>query len=88
FRKLLKALFVDEAHVIAEWAKKFREAYGFLGRLRSFTGQDIPFVCLSATVNTATFSMIWKTLGYGLRPFFGMDLGVSRRTLSYIVARM
>ncbi|KZV80663.1 hypothetical protein EXIGLDRAFT_780678 [Exidia glandulosa HHB12029] len=87
FRKRLKAIFIDEAQVIARWAQKFREAYKFLGLLRSFTAENIPFVSLSATLTTETFTTVWETLLYSRRPFFGMDVGTTRSNLCYVVKR-
>jgi superfamily II DNA helicase RecQ len=65
FRAWVQALIVDEAHCIDEWGEEFRPKYHELEKLRSFTGQEIPFVACTATATTSTFNVIWKSLGFG-----------------------
>lgn len=82
----LTAVIVDEAHCIDEWGgDDFRPEYRQLDRLRIFTSQEIPIVCCTATASTSTFNTIWKTLGYGNRPFWGLDVGCDRPNLFYII---
>jgi superfamily II DNA helicase RecQ len=50
----VNALIVDEAHCIDEWGEKSRPMYWELHRLRSFTGQGVPFVACTATCATNT----------------------------------
>ena len=38
----------------------------------------------TATARTSTFDLIWSTLGYGNRPFWGLDVGADRPNLFYI----
>ncbi|KAJ7722837.1 P-loop containing nucleoside triphosphate hydrolase protein [Mycena metata] len=84
FRGRVQALIVDEAHCIDEWGEEFRPMYRQLHRLRSFTGQEVPFVACTATCATRTFDLIWSTLAFGHRPFWGLDAGSDRNNLFYI----
>jgi len=85
FRTRLTVVIVDKAHCIDEWGgEDFRPQYRLLERLRVFTGQEVPIVCCTATATTSTFNIIWKTLGYGNRPFWGLDVGSDRPNLFYI----
>lgn len=83
FRARVNALIVDEAHCIDEWGEEFRPMYRQLHRLRSFTGQEVPFVACTATCTTSTFNIIWSSLGFGHRPFWGLDAGAERANLFY-----
>ncbi|KAJ6540102.1 hypothetical protein B0H10DRAFT_1856041 [Mycena sp. CBHHK59/15] len=73
FRGRVDALIVDEAHCIDEWGEEFRPMYRELHRLRSFTGQGVPFVACTTTCATNTFNIIRDSLGFGHRPFWGLD---------------
>ncbi|KAF8198718.1 P-loop containing nucleoside triphosphate hydrolase protein [Mycena galopus ATCC 62051] len=83
FRARVNALIVDEAHCIDEWGEEFRPVYRQLHRLRSFTGQEVPFVACTATCATSTFNVIWDSLGFGHRPFWGLDAGSDRANLFF-----
>lgn len=85
FRKRLLAIVVDECHVISEWGDEFRPFYRQLERLRSYTGTEVPFVACSATVSTDMFRTIWKSLAFGTRPFWGIDVGSDRPNLLYLI---
>jgi len=86
FRKRLTAVIVDEAHCIDDWGdESFRPAYRELHVLRAFTGMDVPFLACTATCRTKTFDLIWSTLGYGDRPFWGVDVGAGRSNLFHHV---
>ncbi|KZS96884.1 P-loop containing nucleoside triphosphate hydrolase protein [Sistotremastrum niveocremeum HHB9708] len=85
FREHISCIFVDEAHCIEEWGDDFRPEYRQLSILRSFTGTSVPFVACTATMTTHTFEVIWSTLGYGHRPFWGLDVGCRRDELTYVV---
>ena len=63
---------------------EFRPQYRKLDELRMYTGQDVPFVACTATAATSTFDVIWKTLGFGSRPFWGLDAGCERPNLTFI----
>ena len=85
FRTRLTAIVVDEAHCIAErGGEDFRAAYRLLETLRSYTGHEVPVVACTATCTTKTFDLIWTALGYGHRPFWGLDVGLDRPNLLYI----
>ncbi|KAJ7690513.1 P-loop containing nucleoside triphosphate hydrolase protein, partial [Mycena rosella] len=83
FRARVNALIVNEAHCIDEWGEEFRPLYRQLHRLRSFTGQEVPFVACTATCATSTFNIIWDSLGFGHRPFWGLDAGSDRANLFF-----
>ncbi|TFY63189.1 hypothetical protein EVJ58_g3389 [Rhodofomes roseus] len=86
FRERLQAVIIDEAHCVDEWGKDdFRKQYRQLNILRHYTGRDIPFVACTATCATPTFDVLWETLGYGDRPFWGLDVGCDRPNLLYDV---
>jgi len=55
-----------------------------LETLRSYTGHEVPVVACTATCPTNTFDLIWSTLGYGYRLFWGLDVGSDRPNLLYI----
>ena len=84
FRKRLQAIVVDEAHCIDEWGEEFRPPYRELSRLRHYTGQDVPFVACTATCTSKTFDIIWQSLGFGHRPFWGLDVGCGRPNLLFL----
>ncbi|KAJ7702640.1 hypothetical protein B0H17DRAFT_845224, partial [Mycena rosella] len=84
FRGRVQALIVDEAHCIDEWGEEFRPMYKQLHRLRNFTGQEVPFVACTATCATRTFNVIWTSLGFRHRPFWGLDAGADRNNLFYV----
>lgn len=84
FRSRLQAIIVDEAHCIDEWGDEFRPQYQQLNTLRHYTGQDVPFVACTATCTSKTFDIIWKSLGFGHRPFWGIDVGVGRPNLTFL----
>ncbi|KAF8139259.1 P-loop containing nucleoside triphosphate hydrolase protein [Mycena galopus ATCC 62051] len=88
FRARVNALIVDEAHCIDEWGEEFRPLYRQLHRLRSFTGQEVPFVACTATCSTSTFNIIWNSLGFGHRPFWGLDAGSERANLFYFTSTL
>ena len=76
FRKRLTAVIIDEAHCIDEWGNdEFCPLYRKLNTLRNYTGYEIPVVSCTATARTLTFDLIWSTVGYGNRPFWGLDVG-------------
>ncbi|KAL1713372.1 P-loop containing nucleoside triphosphate hydrolase protein, partial [Schizophyllum commune] len=86
FRKRLAAVIVDEAHCIDEWGgDDFRPIYRDLHQLRVFTGSEVPVIACTATARTSTFSTIWKSLGFGQRPFWGIDVGIERPNLFFHV---
>ncbi|KAJ6461133.1 P-loop containing nucleoside triphosphate hydrolase protein [Mycena vitilis] len=60
FRGRITALIVDEAHCIDVWGDEFRPEYKKLEMLRSYTGQEVPFVACTATASTSTFDTIWN----------------------------
>jgi superfamily II DNA helicase RecQ len=88
FRARVNALIVEEAHCIDEWGEEFRPLYRQLHRLRSFTGQEVPFVACTATCATSTFNIIWDSLGFGHRPFWGLDAGWSDRANLFFSTRI
>ncbi|KAF6762940.1 hypothetical protein DFP72DRAFT_1140150 [Ephemerocybe angulata] len=83
FRGHISALVIDEAHCIDNWGDDFRTAYRKLSTLRHYTGQDVPFLACTATCPTSTFELLWKSLDFGSRPFWGLDVGTERNNLLY-----
>jgi len=79
---------VDEAHVIEAWKAEFRKDYGELETLKIITGNEIPWLALTATCSTKTFETIYQTLGMGVRPFYGIDCGSDRPNLAQWVRPM
>ncbi|KAH9920674.1 uncharacterized protein B0H18DRAFT_880877, partial [Fomitopsis serialis] len=85
FRARLQAVIIDEAHCVDEWGTDdFRAHYRRLSVLRHYTGHEIPFVACTATCSTSTFDVLWDTLAFGLRPFWGIDVGADRPNLLYM----
>lgn len=84
FRDLIAMIAIDEAHLIQEWGDDFRIQYKNIHLLRTHTGRDIPFLAVTATATTKTFDVIWNSLQYGCRPFWGIDVGCERPNLSYM----
>jgi len=85
FRKRITVVIIDEAHRIDEWGgDDFRPQYRKIDELRMYTGQEVPFVACTATCATSTFDVIWKTLGFGSRPFWGLDVGCECNNLTFV----
>ena len=75
---------IDEAHCIDKWGgEDFQWEYRKLNCLRIFAGQEVPIVSCTATATSSTFEIIWKTLGYGNQPFWGLDVGCDHPNLFY-----
>lgn len=85
FAALIAAVIVDEVHCVDEWGEGFRPQYQQLARLRVYTGLDVPVVACSATLSTSTFDVVWEKLGYGNRPFWGVDVGTDRSNLLFLI---
>ncbi|KAL1948297.1 hypothetical protein VTO73DRAFT_12372 [Trametes versicolor] len=84
FRKRLAAVVVDEAHCVSEWSDDdFRPSYRALAILRHYTGMTVPFLACTATCQSATFEDLYSSLGFGDRPFWGLDVGCDRPNLFY-----
>jgi superfamily II DNA helicase RecQ len=77
FRNRVQALVVDEAHCIVDWGDDFRKEYS--AKLRDYIGQDTPILATTATCNTEAFKVIRKSLKFGCRPFWGVDVGVRKK---------
>lgn len=88
FRERLRVLAVDEVHLIKDWGDDFRIKFKELHRLCVYTGVEIPFFSCTATASTETFNTVWFDLGYGRRPFWGVDIGIERLNLRYTVRRL
>jgi len=75
FQKHLKCIVVDEAHLVS-WGhsdasdeEPFREAFGKIGELRSFACENVPILCLSATVSENNFDLISVSCGVSKNGF-------------------
>lgn len=84
FRHRVQAVVIDEAHCIVEWGDDFRKEYGGLAKLRDYIGQETPILATTATCDSDAFDVIWKSLKFGCRPFWGIDVGTDRTNLLYI----
>ncbi|KZP34097.1 P-loop containing nucleoside triphosphate hydrolase protein, partial [Athelia psychrophila] len=79
------AIVVVEAHCINDMGDEtFRPLYRQLKRLRDYTGQEVLFVACTATCTSKALKIIWDTLEFGHRPFWGITIGCERSNLSYI----
>jgi hypothetical protein len=88
-RTAIPGVWIDEAQVIPEWMNEFRKSYGQLATLRIILGSQVPFGAASATLATADFEIVFKTLRMGVnRAFWGLDLGTDRPNLRFDVRRM
>jgi len=85
FCNCLGAVFVDETHCIDEWGESFWEEYRLLKQLHLYAGFKILIVSCSATISTHTFDIIWESLNFGHRPFWGLDVGTNHDNLLYII---
>lgn len=84
FRARVQAVVIDEAHCIVDWGEDFRKEYSGLAKLRDYIGQETPILAATATCDTEAFNVIWKSLKFGCRPFWGIDVGTDRSNLLYI----
>ncbi|KAI0742045.1 hypothetical protein C8Q80DRAFT_1055675, partial [Daedaleopsis nitida] len=89
FRARLLTVFVDEAHVMFDWAKEFRQDYGGLKQLRILTGIESGWALFSATFPTEVFNFCFTSVSMGdYRPFWGIDLGCDRPNVALWVRPM
>lgn len=58
----VKAIMVDEAHVVVEWGNTFRPHYKQLSDLRHCNGYRIPIMALSATLPIKVYESLHQTL--------------------------
>lgn len=75
FQKHLKCIVVDEAHLVS-WGhgdnsdeEPFRVAFGKICELRSFACENVPVLCLSATVGESNFDLISVSCGLSKNGF-------------------
>lgn len=88
-RTHILGVLVDEAHVIHEWAKKFRKDYAELKTLRVILGNNVPWWALSATLTDEIFESVYETLSFGTsRAFWGINVGTDRPNLAQHVLPM
>lgn len=85
FRDRVQAVIIDEAHCIVEWGVDFRKEYSGLARLRDYIGQEVPVMACTATCSTKTFNILWTSLKFGYRPFWGLDVGCDRKNLTFLI---
>lgn len=82
------AVFIDEAHCIAQWGGDFRPAYAELAKLRAFFPSHIPIYATSATVPELALQQIRASLGIDPASCFFLNLGNDRPNISFHVHRM
>ncbi|KAJ3966964.1 P-loop containing nucleoside triphosphate hydrolase protein, partial [Lentinula raphanica] len=63
FKKRCAVLIVDEAHLVYEWGRSFREAYRYIGELRVQLNSTVRLLALTATLRED------GPLGYVLKTF-------------------
>jgi superfamily II DNA helicase RecQ len=69
---------VDEAHCIATWGPKFREAWGELSRIRSLLPSTCPVLATTATATPQVVSTICTVLEIEQKQTFYLNLGNNR----------
>jgi superfamily II DNA helicase RecQ len=84
FRNRVQALVIDEAHCIMDWGEDFRKEYSGLAKLRDYIGQETPILAATATCDSEAFKIIWQSLKFGCRPFWGLYVGTDRSNLLYL----
>ncbi|KAF8976847.1 hypothetical protein BDQ17DRAFT_1189495, partial [Cyathus striatus] len=63
--------------------------YGELGALKVIAGYEIPWLVLTRMCSTTTFETIYTSIGMGgTRPFYGIDLGLNKPNLMFLVRPM
>ena len=63
FRARIKAVLVDEVHLVVDWGQAFRESYTHLRYLRNVLGQRPWFGC-TATLDKRTFKALCYSSGF------------------------
>ncbi|KAK4690705.1 hypothetical protein P7C70_g9509, partial [Phenoliferia sp. Uapishka_3] len=84
FKSAVISVVVDEAHLVGCWGDEFRTEYARLRTQRIAFGYDVPWSAFSGTTTSLAFRACWDRLAFGHRPFWGIDLGASRRNMTYI----
>ena len=62
-KKLLRAIAVDEAHMVSEWGHEFRKCFLEIGPFRRAVAPSVPIIALTATATAAVRADIIKSLG-------------------------
>ncbi|CAD6938932.1 unnamed protein product [Tilletia laevis] len=94
FKGRLRALVVDEAHVVQTWgltpsarsALPFRPAFSRIQTLRTRLGAHLPLLAVSATLPAATVRSILPLLDFGAKHTFAIEAGVDRPNVAYTVS--
>ncbi|KAL9938493.1 hypothetical protein V8E36_003116 [Tilletia maclaganii] len=96
FRKRLRAIIVDEAHIVETWgltpsartALPFRPAFSEIQTLRARLGAHLPALAVSATFARTMTKSVLTLLGFGSRNTFAFDAGVDRANIAYTLLPM
>lgn len=75
FRERVKAVIVDEVHLVVDWGQTFRESYTHLRYLRDVVGEKPWFGC-TATLDKSTFKALCYSSG------FSRDVRIMRTTVN------
>lgn len=85
FTKDIKAIVIDECHVVESWGEKFRAYYKQVGELRAFFPIGTPILAATATLTPASQQKLAKTLEIDLDTSFYLNLGNDRPNITYSV---
>ncbi len=89
FSKDVKAIIIDECHVVESWGAKFRTYYSDVGNLRAFFPLGTPILATSATANNpSSQQFIAKSLDMDLDRSFYLNLGNDRPNIAYSIRRV
>ena len=82
FRKRLRAVVVDEVHLVVDWGRSFRKAYSLLKHFRNRIGQKPWFGC-TATFDPGCFDELCRYIGFK-KSVRVIRTGIDRPEIAYI----
>ncbi|KAL9932342.1 hypothetical protein V8E36_008821 [Tilletia maclaganii] len=93
FRSQVGGIFVDEAHVVADWgfrtdpgaSSAFRPEYAKIRVIRARIGLETPCIALSATLPPSALKAVVTSLDLGRENLIAIDAGTDRPNISYEV---
>ncbi|KLO06377.1 P-loop containing nucleoside triphosphate hydrolase protein [Schizopora paradoxa] len=88
FSKNIKAIIIDECHVVESWGAKFRSIYRDVGDLRAFVPMGVPILATTATLTPSSQQFIAGLLNINLDAAFYLNLGNDRPNIAYSVKRV
>lgn len=87
FRRLIRYIVVDEAHLVVDWGLNFRREYGNIGSLRAYL-PGVPVVTVTGTATDAKAKRICEILGVNSSTCTWIKLSTNRPNLFYGVKRI